>query len=85
MVLRFLKGCTLSLLVIAPIGCQPNPAIEPPVERDEAEVDRDGDVDTTPESGVDVQVGGGEGVKVDIEPDDQNDEGVDVQIGGDSN
>lgn len=81
-----LKGFVLAFLLAIPIGCQPNRAVDDPANDDNgAAIDNVPPIEQNPESSVDVQVGGGEGVQVEVQPDGPNDDGVEVQVGGDSN
>jgi hypothetical protein len=60
----FTAICSLALLSVVSIGCGPRPVVEERVQEQPA-VDVDVKPDTTDENtGVEVQVGGGQGIKV---------------------
>ena len=65
---RRIWACAAGLLWVTLVGCTPPPATQPPEQQERIEVDvnRDAERDTMPpaEPGVDVQIGGGEGVDV---------------------
>ena len=62
------------LLSVASVGCEPRPVIVDPDDGDTTIIEDDADVvvpngsTTQPETGVDVRVGGGESVAVDVNP-----------------
>jgi hypothetical protein len=71
-----LANCLLiGLLAVAPAGCEPRPVVDGDddttiIEEDDSTIETDG-VDTTPaqpRNGVDVEVGGREGVDVNVAP-----------------
>jgi hypothetical protein len=72
---RLLKTMfSLSVLAVLSVGCGPRPIVEEPVQQRpavEVDVNRDGvKVETEPaddDRGVEVQVGGGQGIKVETE------------------
>ncbi|MEX2093202.1 MAG: hypothetical protein WD971_11020 [Pirellulales bacterium] len=75
-----------AILALVSIGCGPRPVAAPDsdpafdvdVNRDGVDVERDGnDVDAA----VDVQVGGGQGVQVEV---DRGGQGTDIHVGGKS-
>jgi len=68
---RLLKTMlSLSVVAVLSVGCGPRPIVEEPVQQPAVEVDvnRDGvNVESEPaddDRGVEVQVGGGQGIKV---------------------
>jgi hypothetical protein len=68
------KYLLAGLLSVASLGCEPRPVVVDPDDGDTTVIDDDADVvvpdgsTTQPETGVDVRVGGGEGVDVDVNP-----------------
>ena len=73
---RTFGNCLLaSLFAIVFMGCEPRPVVVDPDDGDTTIIEDDADVEvvpngttTQPETGVDVRVGGGEGVDVDVNP-----------------
>jgi len=82
--LRQFCAAATGLLCVAVVGCTPPPATQPPnqQERIEIDVDRDAERGRLPpaEQGVDVQIGGGEGVDVEVNPEQP---GAEVDVGDD--
>ena len=68
------KYLLAGLLSVASLGCEPRPVVVDPDDGDTTIIEDDADVvipdgsTTQPETGVDVRVGGGEGVDVDVNP-----------------
>ena len=77
--LNLVKCLLLGALVTAPIGCEPRPVVVDPnddettiIEEGDVDVDRDVVPPPEPRSGVDVNVGGENGVDVDVNRDAAN-------------
>jgi hypothetical protein len=73
--LNLIKCILLGTMVLAPLGCEPQPVVvdEPDddtaiIEDRETVIERDADTDADP-GGVDVNVGGERGVDVGVNPD----------------
>jgi hypothetical protein len=67
----------IGLLTLAPLGCEPRPINTEPDKAGEVQIDTE---DESRKSGVEVRVGGGEGVDVKVDPDRG---GASVEVGGD--
>ena len=79
------KLALIVLLTLTPaVGCKPRPAGNEPNPPQGTDANRNDQTDprTNPQSGVDVQVGGGEGVEVQVDP---NRPGTNVEVGGEDN
>lgn len=84
------KFALIVSLIVLPLGCQPQRPGNNPTPQEEPVPDsgmnRDSDRNNPDDarsqlqSGVDVQVGGGEGVNVQVDP---NQPGSNVEVGGD--
>lgn len=82
-----LKPILIAGLLLAPVGCQPEPAVEEPTREEEVDVAVEETAETpetaeNSDAGTSVQVGGGEGVNVDVNPDQP---GTNVNVGSDEN
>jgi hypothetical protein len=67
--LSVMKGFLLGVLVISPLGCEPQPVVEPDDDTtviEERDTVIEDDADAEPQSGVDVNVGGERGVEVGV-------------------
>jgi hypothetical protein len=76
MTLKYFKLGLLGLLIATPLGCNSQAPNDTATPQERIEVNRNDPVDANPQQdGVDVQVGGGEGVDVQTP-------GTRVEVGG---